>query len=86
MALIGKLGVLVAATGAAHFVVPDVFEEITQVAFPKDTKEWVKRNGAAEVAIGAAMALTPTRKFGVLALLGFGGWLGYNAANAASCS
>lgn len=80
----GKIGFLVAATGAAHFVVPDAFEELTKPVFPNDTKEWVTRNGACEVAIGAAMMLKPTRKLGKLGLLGYLGWLGYNAANAQS--
>ncbi|MCW2596881.1 MAG: hypothetical protein QOJ78_1026 [Pseudonocardiales bacterium] len=80
----GKVGFLVAATGAAHFAVPDVFAEITKPVFPKDTEEWVKRNGATEIAIGAAMMLKRTRKLGVLGLLGYGGWLGYNATNAES--
>lgn len=78
----GKVGVLVAAVGAAHFVVPDAFEEVTKLAFPKDTQEWITRNGICEVAIGTAMVLPLTRKLGVLGLLGYGGWLGYNAANA----
>ncbi len=78
----GKIGFLVAAVGAAHFAAPDTFEELTKVAFPVDTKNWVARNGATEIAIGAAMMLEPTRKLGVLALLGYTGWLGYNAANA----
>jgi len=80
----GKLGFLVAATGAAHFVAPDVFEDVTKMAFPQDTAEWVKRNGATESAIGVAMMLKPTRKLGVLGLLGYVGWLGFNAANAQS--
>lgn len=79
MALTGKVGFLLAATGAAHFVVPDKFEEITKPVFPKDTATWVQRNGATETAIGVAMMLPPTRKLGRLALLGYLGWLGYNA-------
>jgi uncharacterized membrane protein len=78
----GKLGFLVAAVGAAHFAVPDRFEELTKVAFPVDTKNWVTRNGATEIGIGSAMMLKPTRKLGVLALVAYAGWLGYNAANA----
>ena len=78
----GKVGFLVAATGVAHFAAPDAFEPLTARAFPKDTAEWVKRNGAAETGIGLAMMLKPTRTLGVLALLGYTGWLGYNAANA----
>jgi len=78
----GKVGFLLAATGVAHFVVPDVFEEITKPVFPNDTAEWVTRNGAAETAIGLTMMLKPTRKLGKLGLAGYLGWLGYNAANA----
>ncbi len=79
----GKVGFLLAASGAAHFVVPDAFTEITKPVFPKDTADWVQRNGASETAIGVAMMLKPTRKLGKLGLLGYLGWLGYNAANAA---
>ena len=84
MALIsvGKLGLLVTALGAAHFAAPEAFEEVTKVAFPENTEEWVKRNGATEAAIGVAMMLKPPRKLGVLGLLGCTGWLGYTAANA----
>jgi uncharacterized membrane protein len=81
---VGKLGFLVAATGAAHFAAPEAFAEVTKVAFPENTQEWVKRNGASESAIGLAMMLKRTRKLGVLGLLGYTGWLGYNAAKAQS--
>lgn len=80
MALSGKVGFLLAATGVAHFVVPDTFEEIIKPVFPKDTAQWVQRNGASETAIGVAMMVPATRKLGKLALLGYLGWLGYNAA------
>jgi uncharacterized membrane protein len=78
----GKVGFVVAAVGAAHFAAPDRFEELTRLAFPVDTKTWVVRNGATEIAIGTAMMLRPTRKLGLLALVGYTGWLGYNTANA----
>ena len=78
----GKVGFLLAATGVAHFVVPDKFEQLTKTAFPTDTDAWIQRNGASELAIGAAMMLPKTRKLGILGLFGYGGWLGYNAANA----
>ena len=80
----GKVGFLLTAFGAAHFAAPEAFEEVTKVAFPENTKDWVVRNGATEAAIGLAMMLKPTRKLGVLSLLGFTGWLGYNAVNAKS--
>ncbi len=78
----GTVGFAIAATGAAHFVVPEAFAGITQAAFPEDTATWVLRNGATETAVGLAMMAPPTRKLGVAALLGYLGWLGYNAANA----
>ena len=78
----GKIGFLVAATGVAHFAAPQAFEPMTAKAFPNDTSDWVKRNGAAETGIGLAMMLKPTRTLGVLGLLAYTGWLGYNAANA----
>lgn len=74
-----KIGFVIAATGAAHFVVPDVFEQITKPLFPNDTAQWVQRNGASESAIGVAMMLPATRTLGTLGLLGYLGWLGYNA-------
>ena len=78
MALTGKLGLLLTATGAAHFAAPALFEDVTKAVFPKDTADWVKRNGASETAIGLAMMLPKTRRLGVLGLLGYTGWLGYN--------
>ena len=60
----------------------EAFEPITAKVFPNDTSDWVKRNGAAETGIGLAMMLKPTRSLGVLGLLAYTGWLGYNAANA----
>jgi hypothetical protein len=82
MSLSGKLGFLVAGVGAAHFVAPEAFTDVTKYAFPKDTDKWVLRDGASEVGIGLAMMFPLTRKIGVLSLLGYTGWLGYNAANA----
>ena len=77
-----KIGLGLAATGIAHFVAPDAFVGITKAAFPTDTEEWVKRNGATETALGVALLLPKTRKLGVVGLLGYVGWLGFNAQNA----
>ncbi|HEU5005472.1 MAG TPA: hypothetical protein VFT67_00790 [Jatrophihabitantaceae bacterium] len=74
-----KVGLLVAATGAAHLVKPEAFEGISKAAFPDDTQAWVKRNGATELAIGAALAVPKLRKVGVLGLLGYVGFLGSRA-------
>jgi uncharacterized membrane protein len=71
-----KIGLLVAATGAAHFAAPDFFEGLTRTVFPENTREWVQRNGATELALGAALTVPKTRKLGVLGLLGYLGFLG----------
>ncbi len=80
----GKVGLLLAATGVAHFVVPDAFTGITKTAFPDDTDAWVQRNGATETALGLALMTPGLRKAGKLGVLGYLGWLGYNAANAST--
>lgn len=69
-------GILLAATGAAHFAAPQVFEPVSAAAFPEDTRSWVYRNGATELAIGLAVAGRRTRKLGLAAFAGYGAWLG----------
>lgn len=76
-------GLAIAATGAAHFVAPGAFRDITKLAFPKDTDEWIKRNGTTELALGLAIALPPTRKIGLAGLGVYGAWLGSRAASTA---
>ncbi|WP_198943514.1 hypothetical protein [Actinokineospora bangkokensis] len=79
MALSAKTaGLLLAGTGAAHFVAPKAFLGITVKAFPKDTQQWVYRNGATELALGLALSTAKTRKLGLLGALGYVGWLGAN--------
>jgi uncharacterized membrane protein len=80
MSLVSKLGLLVAATGVAHFATPETFEPLTKAAFPADTREWVYRNGATEFAIGTALVLGRTRRLGILGLLAYLGFLGSRAA------
>ncbi|WP_336793118.1 hypothetical protein [Gordonia malaquae] len=69
-------GVLIAASGVAHFVVPSVFVFISRWLFPKDTKTMVQINGAAETAIGVAIVNRRTRVWGILGLLGYAAYLG----------
>ncbi|WP_205914000.1 MULTISPECIES: hypothetical protein [Nocardiaceae] len=73
-------GIGLAATGAAHFVVPEAFEGITKLPFPKDTRTWISRNGATELAVGVAIAYPKTRKIGLVGLAAYVGWLGVNIA------
>ncbi|GAA4435803.1 hypothetical protein ACFQV2_16790 [Actinokineospora soli] len=69
------LGIAIAGTGVAHFVAPGAFEPISRKPFPQDTRRWVLRNGATEVAIGLAIAGARTRKLGVVGLAAYGAWL-----------
>lgn len=75
-------GFILAGTGIAHFVKPELFVEITKPAFPDNTDQAIQTNGAIETALGVAFILKSTRRLGALGLLGYLGWLGYNAANA----
>lgn len=74
------IGVLIAATGAAHFAAPDAFTPVTERAFSTDIQQWTYRNGATELAVGTAIAVPATRKLGYLALAGYVGFLGYRVA------
>ncbi|WP_020668788.1 hypothetical protein [Amycolatopsis nigrescens] len=69
-------GLLLAGTGAAHFAAPALFEPVSAAAFPKDTRQWVYRNGATELTLGLALAGKRTRKLGAAGLVGYVGWLG----------
>ncbi|MCW2904720.1 MAG: putative secreted protein [Streptosporangiaceae bacterium] len=72
-------GVLLAATGAAHFAVPKRFEAVTALAFPENTGQWVYRNGATELALGLALAVPRTRKLGAAGVAAYTAWLGTRA-------
>lgn len=74
-------GLILAATGIAHFVKPELFKEITAPAFPDNTDQAIQINGGVETALGLAL-LAGKKRFAGLGLLAYGGWLGYNAANA----
>ena len=69
------LGLALAGTGVAHFVAPAAFEPISRKPFPQDTRRWILRNGATEVAVGLALAGGRTRKLGVVGLAAYGAFL-----------
>lgn len=75
-------GVGLAGTGAAHFVAPQVFEPVSKIAFPEDTRRWIYRNGATEVALGLALSHNrkSSRNLGRVGLLAYVGWLASRAA------
>lgn len=67
-------GVALAATGLSHFVKPQIYDKMTAVAFPKNTRRHVYIDGAIETAIGVGLVVPQTRKF---AFVGIAGYLGY---------
>lgn len=69
-------GVVFAATGLAHLVVPQAFFAITAPAFPRDTTTWTKWNGVTEAVAGTAIAIPATRKAGLVALGAYVAFLG----------
>ena len=71
-------GLGLAGIGVAHFVKPDAFEELTATAFPENTQQHLYMDGAAETALGLALAVPKTRKLAVIGLLGYGGYLAAN--------
>lgn len=82
--LVTLAGAGFAATGVAHFVVPDVFRSITEAAFPDDTDQAIRINGALETAIGTAIALPKTRRIGLAGLGLYGAYLAVNIVKAQS--
>lgn len=76
--LVSVVGLGIAGVGLAHFVKPEAFEGITASAFPDNTEQHIYVDGAAETVIGLALAVPRTRKLGVIALLGYGGYLAAN--------
>ena len=74
------IGIVLAATGLAHFVKPALFEPITAQAFPNNTDRYLQINGSIETALGVGLAVRQTRK---LALVGVVGYVAYLVTNAA---
>jgi uncharacterized membrane protein len=72
-------GLVLAGTGVAHFVRPQVFEGITKSAFPRDTDRHLKTNGGIETAIGVGLLVPKTRRLATLGTLGYVGYLAVNA-------
>lgn len=63
-----------AATGLSHFLKPQIYDKMTAVAFPNNTRRHVYIDGAIETAIGVGLVVPQTRKF---AFAGIAGYLGY---------
>ncbi|MBD0862802.1 hypothetical protein IA539_16550 [Gordonia sp. zg691] len=82
--IVSLVGGGLAAVGLTHFAKPELFAPITAPIFPDDTTSWTYRNGACETAIGLALVSPRTRKFGLVGLGGYLGFLSYRAVLAKS--
>lgn len=69
-------GMVIAASGLAHFAVPKVLGAIVRPFFPEETAKWVQINGALETVIGLAVANRHTRVLGGAGLIAYGIYLG----------
>ncbi|GAA2827202.1 DoxX family protein [Kitasatospora paracochleata] len=61
---------LLLGAGVAHFAAPRPFDAIVPRALPGSPRAWTYLSGAAELAVGAAIALPRTRRAGALAAAG----------------
>ncbi|MET0701324.1 MAG: hypothetical protein ABWY93_16835 [Mycobacterium sp.] len=73
-------GVVLAATGLAHYVKPEAFESITKSAFPRNTRQHTYVNGGLETALGLTLISPKTRKLALIGGIGYVVYLGSNAA------
>lgn len=72
-------GAALAATGLSHFVKPQIYDKLTAVAFPNNTRRHVYIDGAVETAIGVGLIVPQTRKFAVAGIVGYLGYLIFGA-------
>ncbi|MER8184638.1 MauE/DoxX family redox-associated membrane protein [Kitasatospora sp. NPDC094015] len=61
---------LLLGSGVLHFVAPRPFDTIVPRSLPGRPRHWTYVSGAAELAIGAAVAAPRTRRLGALAAMG----------------
>jgi uncharacterized membrane protein len=76
--VVALAGLAVAGVGVAHFVRPELFDDITGQAFPRDTRKHVYVDGGIETAIGLGLAARKTRKLAIVGLIGYGAYLAGN--------
>ncbi|MFY1621000.1 hypothetical protein [Micromonospora sp. WMMD736] len=75
-------GLTLAGVGLSHFAAPQLFEPITQPAFPRDTRRHIYTNGGIETAVGLALSTRKTRRLGIVGLISYGAYLAGNAVAA----
>ena len=73
-------GLAIAGVGVAHFVKPELFDDITAQAFPRDTRSHLYIDGGIETAIGLGLISRKTRRMAIIGLIGYGAYLAGNVA------
>ena len=73
-------GLGLAGAGVAHFVKPELFDDITGQAFPRETRKHVYIDGGIETAIGLGLISRKTRRMAIIGLIGYGAYLAGNVA------
>ena len=71
-------GLALAGAGVAHFTSPQLFDDITRQAFPRDTRKHVYIDGGIETAIGLGFTSRKTRPLAIIGLIGYGAYLAGN--------
>ena len=73
-------GLGVAGIGLAHFVSPQLFDSLTRLPFPRNTRQHTYIDGGIETALGLCLAVPKTRKLAVVGTIGYGAYLAGNVA------
>jgi len=74
------VGLALAGTGLAHFARPELFESITEAAFPRNTRQNIYINGGIETALGLALVSSKTRRLAAVGAIGYVAYLAGNVA------
>ena len=72
------VGLALAGVGASHFTNPQLFDGLTEQAFPRDTRKHVYIDGGIETALGLGLISRKTRPVAVIGLIGYGAYLAGN--------
>ena len=75
-----RAGLAVAGIGLSHFTSPQLFDGITKVAFPRNTRQHLYINGGIETALGLGLSSAKTRQLAIVGTLGYVAYLARNAA------
>lgn len=73
-------GLGVAGIGLAHFVSPQMFDSLTRLPFPRNTRQHTYIDGGIETALGLCLAVPKTRRLAVVGTIGYGAYLAGNVA------